>query len=177
MTITTLETPRLLIRPFTVNDYSACFSYLSDPEIALFEAWEPYTTIERAKSFVFSIINNYDKETPDSLEWLIAKKVDHTVIGNCGFQIINYRHKYAEIGFIMSKQFWNKGFSTEAITALLEYGFQELQLHRIEARCHEQNFGSQRVLEKNGFTYEGTMRQRYLSKDVYADIKLYGILK
>lgn len=77
----------------------------------------------------------------------------------------------------MAKDFWNQGIMTEVINRIIEFGFKELKLIRIEARCHPENIGSAKVMEKSGMKFEGILRKHIWAKDDYQDVKIYSIIK
>lgn len=83
----------------------------------------------------------------------------------------------AEIGYVISKDFWNKGIMTEALKSLIKFCFEELHLNRLESHCEEENTGSWHVMEKCGLKYEGTLREKVFVKERYRSMKMYSILR
>ncbi len=112
-----------------------------------------------------------------SVNWAIRRRKDQHLIGGIGFLdlVIGQSHK-AEIGYWLAKPFWHKGIMTQAIRVVVSYGFDSLQLKRVTATCFEFNKGSARVLEKNGFKLEGTLRNHYEKNGRFHNGKYYGLL-
>ncbi len=87
------------------------------------------------------------------------------------------QHRRAEIGYWVAVAHWGRGYMTEAVRAIIDYGFRELGLNRVHAECHGDNPASARVLEKAGMTYEGTLRQHSFRLGRFADKLQFGILR
>ena len=100
-----------------------------------------------------------------------------TIIGTIGFMWINCEHRSAEVGYSLSRDCWNQGYATEALRAVLRFGFNTLRLNRIEAQHELDNPASGRVMEKCGMRCEGTLRQRVFNKGRFSDVRLYAILR
>ncbi|MGL4662525.1 MAG: GNAT family N-acetyltransferase [Culicoidibacterales bacterium] len=98
------------------------------------------------------------------------------LIGSGGLYIDEKNHK-ARLGYILHPAFWNKGYMTEIVAELLRIAFEDLDLHRVEADVYNGNIGSSRVLEKNGFQYEGRQRDALCVKQNYVSLDLYGLIK
>lgn len=90
---------------------------------------------------------------------------------------MNEQHHRAEMGYALSRNYWNQGLITEAVRTILAFGFNELNLNRIEARCISENIGSERVMQKVGMHYEGLIREQMFVKGRYVNVKLYSALK
>jgi ribosomal-protein-alanine N-acetyltransferase len=100
------------------------------------------------------------------------------MIGTIDFiHLLLDENKQAELGYALSRQFWGKGIVTEAVECVMTFGFEELKLERIQARCMEGNIGSARVMEKVGMTYEGTLRRLIFIKGTFHDVKMYSLLR
>ena len=170
-----LETERLILRPVHTRDANDIFEYASDPEVSKFVSWEYHRSVADSIHYVRLIVNTYSRGHP--APWGIVLKDEHKLIGTGGFHWWLYDHARAEVGYTISSRYWNKGLMTEALNAILKFGFEKLSLNRIEARCFVLNTASQRVLEKCGMKYEGTMRQSLFVKGEFQDLKIYSILK
>jgi ribosomal-protein-alanine N-acetyltransferase len=171
----TLETDRLLLRKMTLDDAKVVFAYASDPEVARFVLWDAHRTLEDSTAFLEHTIRKY--KTGGEPDWGIVYKGDRRFIGTCGFASWEPAHARAELGYAVSKEYWGRGLTSEAVRALISFGFEKMNLNRIEARCIAENVASARVLDKAGMTCEGTLRQREYIKGAYRDIKLYATLK
>lgn len=129
--------------------------------------------ISSVKNFVASINNS-----EHSYIFAIIQGTKH--IGNIKIGPIDYLYKFADIRYLIGeKSCWGKGYATEAIGLILEFAFETLKLHRVEAGAYEQNIGSQKALLKNGFIQEGVFRKRKFLKthDMYCDSYKYSVLK
>ncbi len=116
-------------------------------------------------------------ERGEAGRWGIVYKGDHRFVGTCGFAGWEREHVRAELGYVLAREYWGRGFIPEAMRAVIHFGFERMNLNRIEARCIAENTSSVRVMEKAAMTYEGTLRQREFIKGAYRDMKLYAILK
>ena len=170
-----LETERLILRKMTLNDVEAVFAYASDPEVSRYTLWETHRSIEDSRAFLKLTTQKY--ENGGEPDWGIVYKGNGCLVGVCGLVNWEAEHARAEIGFVLSREYWGHGFMPEAVRAMFRFGFERMNLNRIEARCIAENAASARVMEKAGMVYEGTLRQREYIKGAYRDIKLYAILK
>ena len=107
----------------------------------------------------------------------IELKESGRLVGTVDFVWWKPEQQSAEIGYVLARDCWGQGLMTEVASALLKLGFGEMDLVRIQARCIEGNIGSQRVMEKIGMSYEGTLRKGIKTKGRHWDLKLYSILK
>ncbi|WP_026828409.1 GNAT family N-acetyltransferase [Exiguobacterium artemiae] len=171
-----LETERLVLRPLQVKDLDDLFEYTQDEETARYVTWSANQTIEQAEQFLNYVLSNYEqgKEAP----WAIVWKETGKMIGTIDFiHLLLDDNEQAELGYALSRQFWGKGIVTEAVECVMAFGFEELKLERIQARCMEGNIGSARVMEKVGMKYEGTLRRLIFIKEAFHDVKMYSMLR
>jgi [ribosomal protein S5]-alanine N-acetyltransferase len=171
----TLETDRLVLRKMTLDDAEAIFAYASEHEVSRYTLWETHRSIEDSRAFLELVIQKY--ESGGEPDWGIVYKGDHRFVGACGLVDWEAEHARAEVGFVLSREYWGRGLMPEAVRAMFSFGFERMNLNRVEARCIVENAASARVMEKAGMAYEGTLRQREYIKGAYRDIKLYAILK
>ncbi|MEG4217409.1 GNAT family protein [Microcoleus sp. Pol14C6] len=171
----TIETERLLLRKITLNDASDMFEYACNPEVSKYTMWSTHTSLEDTKYFLKSITKMYKRR--ELVDWGIVHKADKKFIGTCGFVEWSMTHSRAEIGYALSRNYWGEGYMSEAVNAVIEFGFREMLLNRILARCEVSNIASARVMEKVGMQLEGILRQHLFVKDRYWDLKLYSILR
>ena len=170
-----LETERLRLRKLSMRDASDIFEYASDPEVAQHVTWEHHRNIADSMHFLRITTQQYEKGMPSS--WGIVHKELGKLIGTIGYHILLPLHGYGEVGYALSKDFWNKGYISEAFTEVIKFGFQHMHLNRVEAACLLSNTASERVMIKCGLKYEGILRKRLFAKGEYHDLKLYSILK
>lgn len=171
----TLETERLLLRKLTVEDAQDMFQYGSDAEVSRYVTWEAHRTLEDTKEFIQFVLTKYEKG--EIAPWGIVLKETSELIGTIDFVSWQINHKIAEIGYVIAQKYWGQGIATEAGKEILEFGFQNMHLVRIQARCFVENGGSERVMKKLGMSYEGTLRKAMFSKGEHRDLYVYSILK
>jgi ribosomal-protein-alanine N-acetyltransferase len=169
-----LETARLKLRRLSMHDAGDIFEYASDPDVSKYVLWEHHRTIADSKSYLKHVLFLYEKGIPAS--WGIVLKDDNKLIGTGGYQWWSVTDSKAEVGYVISKSYWNKGYMTEALEEILRFGFEQMELERIEAKCFIQNPASVRVMEKCGMKLEGVLRSYKFVKGNFGDFKLYSIL-
>jgi ribosomal-protein-alanine N-acetyltransferase len=171
----TLETERLILRKINLKDAADIFQYASDPLLTKHTLWATHTSIEDSKYFIEAVMLEYRKHLPTS--WGIEHKRDSKLIGTCGFIYWDRHDSRAEIGYALSRQYWGQGYMTEAVQAIIDVGFCQMNLNRIEARCNLANKASAQVMEKVGMKFEGILRKHIFAKGVYCDLKMYSLLR
>ncbi len=171
----TLETERLILRKMTPDDAGAVFAYASDPEVSRYVLWETHRSVEDSRAFLDLVARKY--EGGGEPEWGMVYKGDGRFVGACGFVNWAPEHARAEMGYVLHRDYWGRGLVPEAVRAMIRFGFERMDLNRVEARCVAENAASARVMEKAGMAYEGTLRQREFLKGAYRDMKLYAILR
>lgn len=170
-----IETERLLLRKITLNDASDMFEYASNPEVSEYTMWSTHTSIEDTKYFLKSLTKMYKRK--ELVDWGIVHKAEKKFIGTCGYVEWSMTHSRAEIGYALSARYWREGYMSEAVNAIIEFGFREMLLNRIVGRCEVNNVASARVMEKVGMQLEGILRQQLFVKGRYWDLKIYSILR
>lgn len=172
-----LETDRLFLRPLDAPDIMAFSAYRSDPDIARYQGWGTPFTEEQAAEF----IEQMKAVTPGEIgQWLqlgMELKNGGTLIGDVAFQIIKDSHRQAEIGMTLAASHHGKGYGTEAVTNLVAYLFDELQVHRIIANCDPENLPAHRLLERVGFRREGCFVESLWYKGYWASELWFAILE
>lgn len=171
----TLETDRLVLRRLDLTDAEAYFIALSNPETMRHMRWDVFQTVEDAISFLRMIDQKHRERL--AFHWGVIDKESQKLIGRVAFINFDEENEKTEIGYVISKHYWNKGLVTEAIRELIRFGFAELGVNRIEARCNEDNLGSERVMQKNGMKFEGLLRAQLKMKREFKNQKLYSIIK
>lgn len=112
----------------------------------------------------------------NSLILAITDREKNILIGSVGLYI-NKKHQHAELGYWIGKEYWGNGYCTEAVAAVLDYGFNKIALNKIFAHYICRNDASGKVLRKNGFVSEGLMRKHVRYKDIYEDMECLGLLR
>jgi RimJ/RimL family protein N-acetyltransferase len=147
-----IETDRLLLRTFTIDDAPLLYELNLDPEVIRY-TYDPIKDIEQAKRVMEeTIIPQY--ALYDHGRWAVHLKTDLKFIGWCGLKFIPQRNEI-DLGYRLAKNFWGNGYATEAAFACIKYGFDKLNLHRIVGRAIPENTGSISVLQKCCMKYFG----------------------
>lgn len=171
-----LKTERLLLRRLTRADANEIFFLRSNANVLRYLGKEPAKKISEAEEFIDAINKNVDGN--DSILWGITfLEEPSTIIGTIclwNFKPENYR---SEIGYILHPGHWRKGIMKEAINAVVDYGFDVLGLHSIEALLDAENIASCSVLESTGFIKEGHLKESYYFKGKFSDTAIYSRLK
>ncbi len=170
-----LETERLILREKTPEDAESMKTYTADEE--LYRYWGRHMTKgEREPLLAFKAKEKRRKNgRNDHISWGIELKLNRRIVGEVNlFDIKNERQ--AMIGYRISRSFQGMGFVTEALRRVIRFCFEDTNIQRIEAEVMVKNIPSNRVLEKCGFTCEGTKRQAKFV-NTYADFNIYGLLK
>ncbi len=170
-----ISTSRLILRSLRMSDAKDIFEYSSDPEVARHVLWEAHQNIHQTKAYIRYVLRQYRAGSPSS--FCIELKETGKVIGTIGFMWVSNENRSAEVGYSLSRAHWNKGYMTEAVAAVVDFGFRELHLNRIEAQYECDNPASGRVMEHIGMRHEGTLRERLYNKTRYVDVELYAILR
>lgn len=145
-----LVTNRLILRQFIKYDAKAMFNnWANDPEVTKFLSWEPHGSIEVTKALLESWVGDY--KNLNCYNWAIVFGGD--LIGSIGLLNPNYDISEAEAGYCMSKRYWGKGIMAEALTAVLQYSFDEVGFNRIFAKHNTDNPNSGKVMKKCGMRY------------------------
>ncbi|WP_317366424.1 GNAT family protein [uncultured Tyzzerella sp.] len=152
-----LETDRLLLRNFNKDDLDDLFEYAKIDEVGINAGWIPHTSKEHSMLVLNMFIN--DKNT-----FAIVYKENNKVIGSISLSRDKIRQdiKSKCLGYVLSKDYWAKGIMTEAVNKILEYSFCIINLDIVSISHFKDNIASKRVIEKNGFYYEGTFRNSFL---------------
>ena len=168
-----VKTARLQFRPLEMRDKDDLFAIMSDPEVSKYNRWDVHQNRSQSQDYIQAALDLYSQG--QYLEWAICQS-DNKLIGFFG--IVWWLTDYAsvELGFSLNRNYWNRGYISEALSALIQWGFKEMHINRFEAQCEINNLASQRVLEKLGWICEGILRQRVYFKESYRDMKLYSLI-
>ena len=170
-----LETERLVFRKIEPRDVEAVLKIYGDPKAAEYDWFSPIETEEQAMKFIVHF--NKEFEEQEEITWGIARKEDGALIGTCCLGDFEEDARRSEIGYVLMRNEWNKGYATEAVKALVTFGFETMNLNRIEAFVTPGNDASIRVLKKVDFLQEGIVRERDLIKGKLEDGVILAILR
>ncbi len=172
----TIETERLILRPFQLSDGKEVQRLSGAKEIVSTTLNIPYPYEDgKAEEWISKHQEKFD--TGKEVQFAITMKSDGKLISAISLMGISERHSHAEIGFWIGRPYWDKGFCTEAGRSVVRYGFETLGLNRIHANHFPRNPRSGRVLQKLGMKHEGCRRQHVKKWDAFEDVELYGILR
>ncbi|MDF2591464.1 MAG: family N-acetyltransferase [Clostridia bacterium] len=171
-----VETKRLVLRECRPADFNAIHEYGSDPEVSIYLPWGPNSEADTG-NYLDSILSYQFHNPRKDYEIAIVLKETDLLIGVCSIHITNDKTREGFIGYCYNRQYWGKGYASEAAKAILEFGFMKLNLHRIFATCDPKNVGSSKVLEKIGMKREGHLREHKLQRGKWRDSYLYSILE
>lgn len=170
---TILKTPRLVLRPFEPTDAPAMFRWAGDEEVTTYLRFKTHENVAQSMKVILSWI---EKETfPHVCNWAIVKKENLDVIGSIGLITTSSVDERGEVGYVLRKNEWSKGYMSEALSYVLTFGFEKMHLHRIEATHSLLNPASGRVMEKAHMNLEcPTLRHYYKSSQSgFLDSALY----
>ncbi len=158
------ETARLLLRPPTMEDAAAIFQqYAQDAQVAKYMTWRPHDAIQTTREFLERCLAGWEKET--AFPWVITQKDGHQFLGM--IELRNNAFK-AELGYVLARAYWGRGFMAEAGQAVVEWALAQPDLYRVWAVCDVDNLASARVLEKIGMQREGLLRRYILHPNISA---------
>jgi len=171
-----LETKNLLLRRIHAADANALFKILSDDEVTRFYDDDTFMDLSQATRQIEAWENGNKNKT--SLRWGITIKDEGILIGSCGYYGFHTWYNRASIGYELGRQFWRRGIMTESLFAIINYGFSDLDLNRIQAFVMPENIGSIKMLETLGFRNEGLLKEyeKWGSKG-YVDLFSFALLR
>ena len=169
-----IKTERLLLRQFIASDLENVYKGLSDPEIIKYYGVS-YKTLEETKAQMQFFVDLEKEGT--GIWWAVCSLDNKTFYGAGGLNSLNKVHKKAEIGFWLLTEFWGQGIMTEVMPIICNYGFDNLELHRIEGLVETDNLTCKKAMKKLDFKLEGTMKDcevkngKFISLEIYAKFK------
>ena len=171
-----LETKRLILRKFTLNDAQNMFNnWANDDEVTKYLVWPSHQNINVSINVLKEWIQKYEQ---DDLyyNWAIELKEINEVIGSIGSVNQSEDLKMVHIGYCIGKKWWNKGIVSEALNELIKFFFEEVGVNRIESRHDPNNQNSGKVMLKCGMNYEGHMKKADRNNQGIVDTIYYGII-
>ncbi len=170
----TLEEGNITLREFVKSDFDAVHSYASDPKVVKYMSWGPNTENDTRRFIQRSIQGQIVKPRTN---YELGIVYNDQLIGGCGLTIHSLVDRRAEIGYCIKRDHWGRGIGTRVAAILIRFGFEDLELHRIEAKCDPENHASYRVMEKNNMNKEGTLREEKNIHGKWRDSYIYSILE
>lgn len=170
-----LETSRLILRPFCLEDAPAMFrNWASDPEVTKHLTWATYQTVDTAQEILTQWTKNY--ADPAWYQWAIELKAFGEPIGSISVVSHDDQTELAHIGYCIGKAWWGQGITSEALQAVMDFLFDRVGVNRIESMHDPNNPASGAVMRKCGMRYEGTHKQSVRSNQGIVDADWYALL-
>ncbi len=172
-----LDTPRLILREIVEADGEAMLRIRGDIRVTRLNSGQPMQSLDEARELIEKGRQAFADHR--RIDWGIVRKDDPQagIIGRCGYNYWLRQDRRASIGYDLGYAYWGNGIMTEAVRAIVTFGFEQLDLNRVEADTDAENYGSMRVLEKVGFVREGLQRDQYFEWDEFHDLVLFALLR
>ncbi len=169
-----ISTKRLVLRPLKIEDAPRVAYLANNYQIYRNTLNLPYPyRKEDAEMWILRQMTKFDNNETISLG--ISYRLTNELVGVIGLYLCPY-HENGEIGYWIGKDYRNKGFATEAVLALIDYAFGQLNYYRVYGKCFASNPASAKVLEKVGMTFEGELKGHIKKEDIFEDVLCYGII-
>lgn len=172
-----LRGQHVVVRELDERDIPLIHEYASDPEVTRFMTWGPNASVTETAAFARGQMAEARRRPRDSYELVVASAADDELVGRVRLTIESEAQRRGDLGYVVRRARWGRGYATEAARLVLGFGFETLRLHRIEATCSPENAASVRVLEKIGMRREGHFREHVLAHGLWRDSYLYAILE
>lgn len=169
--MTSITASRITLRPHRQSDFEAVHAYSCDAEVVRYMQWGPNNE-DQTRDFLSNCIANQivDHKTT----WDFAVDFEGAMVGSISLRLSKPGGKLGEIGYCYDKSTWGKGIASEAAEAIMKFGFEDLDLHKISATCDPMNFGSAKVLQKAGMRLEGYLPKHIEMRGTWRDTLLFG---
>ncbi|SNB26971.1 putative ribosomal-protein-amino-adic N-acetyltransferase [Flavobacterium psychrophilum] len=169
-----LKTKRLIFRQITPTDIQNIYKGLSNPKVIKYYGIS-FDSLEATEEQMIWYRDLEQNET--GIWWAICSLDNNVFYGAGGFNNLNKEHKKTEIGFWLLPEFWGQGFMQEAFPLICDYGFNKLDLNRIEGFVDSENTNCKKAVERLNFKFEGTMRDCEIKEGKYLSVAIYSKLK
>jgi ribosomal-protein-alanine N-acetyltransferase len=157
-----IETERLVLRIPSVADAKAIFnSYAQDTEVSRYLTWRPHKNVQETEGFLADCVAAWKGDA--RFPYAIALRESGEVIGMIEIRLKDFK---ADVGYVISRQHWGKGMTTEALRRLVEWALRQESIYRVWALCDVDNLASARVLEKVGMRREGVLRRQIIHPNI-----------
>jgi ribosomal-protein-alanine N-acetyltransferase len=168
-----LNTERLLLRRILPDDANMVYTWMGDPDVCKYEKWQPHPNADYSRGYIHEVFNEYKSER--LYHW--GMELEGNLIGSVCVVNVDDNDQKAVLGFCLARKFWSNGYTTEAVKAVMNYMFTEIDLNRLEASHSVNNIASGKVLEKVGMTLEGYAEDYYFCNLGFQDSNLYAITR
>jgi ribosomal-protein-alanine N-acetyltransferase len=170
----TLQTARLDLRPLMLADAQALFALKADAVVMRYGSTPLWSEPAAADDYIRRDLDGMS--AGKHVQLAIIRREDAALLGLCSFHLLDAQCRRAELGYSLAVSAWGRGYANEAVTTLLDWGFEHLELNRVEADVDPRNAPSVRALERLGFVREGHLRERWIVGGEKCDSLIYGLL-
>lgn len=172
----TIETERLILRRFEYSDSNSMLkNWIADEKIQSMYSEPVYKTLDEVNGLLDEYISSYAKD--GYYRWAVIEKTSDECIGQIAYFLVDNKNHFAEIEYCIGSQFQRRGYATEAAKAVISYGFERINLHKVQICTKTINLPSKKVIEKCGLTYEGTLRDYFYMDGEYVGRLYFSILR
>lgn len=170
-----LTTERLTLRQIQSTDAADMLVFSGDPEVQKYNG-PVYKSVAEVQELIDWYHGEYARQ--EGISWAVTLTNANKVIGMFGLHHWSKHHRRAEAGYDLARAYWGQGIASETLRTIISFGFQQMNLHRIYAGTIADNYESVRLLERLGFTREGTQRESSWEDDgSFHDSAMYGLLR
>lgn len=170
-----LRTQRLLMRQITEADGEGLFGIFADDQVTEHYAWEAFTSAEQGHELAARTADQFRQRA--AIRWGLVLPATPQIIGTCGYTRWDQGNHFAVLGYDLARPYWRRGLMSEAVAAVLQVGFGQMALHRVEATVMAGNTASATLLSRAGFRREGVLRERVLKRGTFRDVQMYGLTR
>ena len=170
-----LETSQLVLREIKPSDTKDLFRFMSDEDTVKQNLMSPHKKIAETEKLVKTLKKQYDRKK--EIRWGVTLKGSDTIIGTTGYYNMHPGDFQTEVGCLLGKEHWSGGIMTEALAAILTFGFEKMAFNRITAFILPDNIGAIKMVQKVGFREEGLLKECKFCNDKFYDLGVYSLLK
>ena len=170
-----IETSRLVLRKIKPSDANDLFSFMSDGETLKNNLMSPHKKIAETDKLIKNLTKQYDRKR--EIRWGVTIKGSAAIIGTTVFYNMHPMEFQTEVGCVLAKQHWSGGIMTEALAAIITFGFDKMAFNRITSFILPDNIGAIRMVKKVGFREEGLLKECKYSNNRFYDLGVYSLLK
>jgi len=175
VTLPVLTTGRLTLRRITEADADALFEIFADDQVTEHYAWDTFTDPEQGRELAVRTVEQYHRR--EAMRWGLVLPGTDRIIGTCGYTRWARDNRFAVVGYDLARKHWRRGLMSEAVAAVLRFGFDHLALNRVEATVLVGNIASAALLTVAGFRLAGRLAQRAWHRNTFQDVHMFGLIR
>ena len=157
----------------TPEDAPDLLRWTADPEVTRYVTWDAHRSLEEARAFLEERLRR-----GDGFSWgLVPREGTGGVVGLFRYVRWAPEHARADLAYVLARSHWGRGLATGAVREIIRFGFENMALNRVEARCAAENVASARVMQRAGMSHEATLRGREFWKGRFWDMQVYSVLR